>query len=52
MKLTGLPFLMACSASWATFDFMLSKRGWKKLTIKPGGKSIELAPRCVSLKGA
>ena len=27
MKLTGLPFFIACSASWATFDFMLSNRG-------------------------
>jgi hypothetical protein len=45
IKLTGLAFAAACSASWVTFYFMFLKSGWKKDIISYGGRSIELAPR-------
>jgi hypothetical protein len=44
MKFTGETLFSACSINYLTFDFILSKRGLKKETIKFAGKSMELAP--------
>lgn len=51
MKLIGDPLHLAASMSSATFSFILSKSGMKKLVINGGGKSTDEAPRFTSLMG-